>query len=59
MKEEIKKMDQVVADSSSFIKRMKNKDPQQVAYEKTVRDFWDTSDVLQESAPVKIAHTHH
>ena len=27
MKEEIKKMDQAVADSSSFIKRMKSKDP--------------------------------
>ena len=27
MKEEIKKMDQAVADSSTFIKRMKNKDP--------------------------------
>ena len=55
MKEEIKKMDQAVADSSSFIKKMKNKDPQQVAYEKTISDFWDTSDVPQESAPVKIA----
>ena len=36
MKEEIKKMDQAVADSSSFIQRMKNKDPQQIAYEKTM-----------------------
>ena len=55
MKEEIKKMDQAVADSSSFIKKMKNKDPQQIAYEKTISDFWDTSDVPQESLPVKIA----
>ena len=55
MKEEIKKMDQAVADSSSFIKRMKSKDPQQVAYEKTISDFWDTSDVPQGSLPVKIA----
>ena len=55
MKEEIKKMDQAVADSSSFIKKMKDKDPQQIAYEKTISDFWDTSDVPQESAPVKIA----
>ena len=55
MKEEIKKMDQAVADSSSFIKRMKNKDPQQIAYEKTISDFWDTSDVPQGSLPVKIA----
>ena len=55
MKEEIKKMDQAVANSSSFIQRVKNKDPQQIAYEKTISDFWDTSDVPQGSLPVKIA----
>ena len=55
MKEEIEKMDQAVADSSSFIKRMKSKDPQQIAYEKTISDFWDTSDVPQGSLPIKIA----
>ena len=55
MKEEIKKMDQAVANSSSFIKKMKNKDPQQIAFEKTISDFWDTSDVPQGSLPVKIA----
>ena len=55
MKEEIKKMDQAVADSSTFIKRMKNKDPQQIPLEKAISDFWDTSDVPQESSPVKIA----
>ena len=55
MKEEIKKMDQAVADSSSFIKRMKDKDTQQIAYEKTISDFWDTSDVPQGSLPIKIA----
>ena len=55
MNEEIKKMDQAVADSSSFIKKMKDKDPQQIAYEKTISDFWDTSDVPQRSSPVKIA----
>ena len=55
MKEEIKKMDQAVANSSSFIRRMKNKDSQQIAYEKTISDFWDTSDVPQGSLPVKIA----
>ena len=55
MKEEIKKMDQAVAESSSFIKRMKSKDPQQVAYEKTISDFWDASDVTQGFVPVKIA----
>ena len=55
MKEKIKKMDQAVADSSSFIKRMKSKDPQQITYEKTISNFWDTSDVPQGSLPVKIA----
>ena len=55
MKEEIKKMDQAVADSSSFIKKMKDKDSQRIAYEKTISDFWDTSDVPQGSLPVKIA----
>ena len=55
MKEEIKKMDQAVANSSTFIKRMKNKDPQQIALEKATSDFWDTSDVPQEPSPVKIA----
>ena len=55
MKKEIEKMDQAIADSSSFIKKMKSKDPQQVAYEKTISDFWDTSDVPLRSLPVKIA----
>ena len=55
MKEEIKKMDQAVADSSSFIQKMKNKDPQQIVYEKIISDFWDTSDVPQGSLLVKIA----
>ena len=54
MKEEIKKMDQAIAHSSSFIKRMKSKDPQQITYEKIISDFWDTSDVPQGSLPVKI-----
>ena len=34
---------------------MKSKDSQQIAFEKTVSDFWDTSDVPQGSLPVKIA----
>ena len=55
MKEEIKKMDQAVANSSTFIKRMKNKDPQQIALEKAISDFWDTSNVPQKPSPVKIA----
>ena len=55
MKEEIEKMDQAVADSSTFIKKMRNKDPQQIALEKAISDFWDTTDVPQEPSPVKIA----
>ena len=55
MREEIEKMDQAVANSSSFIKKIKDKDPQQIAYEKTISDFWDTSNVPQKSLPVKIA----
>ena len=55
MKEEIKKMDQAIAHSTSFIKRMKSKNPQQIAYEKIISDFWDASDVPQGSLPVKIA----
>ena len=47
-------MDQAVANSSSFIKKMKDKDPQQIAFEKTVSDFWDTLDVPQGSTPAKI-----
>ena len=39
MKEEIKKMDQAVADSSSFIRKMKDKNPQQIAFEKTISTF--------------------
>ena len=48
-------MDQAIADSSSFIKKMKSKDLQQVAYERIISDFWDTSDVPSGSLPVKIA----
>ena len=55
MKEEIKKMDQAIAESSSFIKKIKGEDPQQVAYGKTISQFWDTSDVPSGSLPVKIA----
>ena len=55
MKREIEKMDQAMADSSSFIKKMKSRDLQQIAYEKTISDFWDTSDVPSRSPPVKIA----
>ena len=48
-------MDQAVANSSTLIKRMKDKDPQQAALDKAISDFWDTTDVLQEPSPVKIA----
>ena len=55
MGEEIKKMDQAVAKTSTFIKRMKDQDSQQAALNKAISDFWDTMDVPQESSPVKIA----
>ena len=48
-------MDHAVANSSTFIKKMKDKDPQQVALEKAISDFWDTTDVPWEPSPVKIA----
>ena len=55
MKAEIKKLDQAMAYTSSILKRIKSGDPQQMAYEKTIRDFWNTSDVPQGSLPVTIA----
>ena len=55
MKEEIRKMDQAIAESSSFIKKIKGEDPQQVAYGKTISTFWDTSDVPLGSLSGKIA----
>ena len=48
-------MDQAVAKTSTFIKRMKDEDSQQAALNKAISDFWDTTDVPQESSPVKIA----
>ena len=54
MKEEIRKMDQAIAESSSFIKRIEGEDSQQVAYGKAISKFGDTSDVPSESLPVKI-----
>ena len=45
MREEIKKMEQAVASSSSFIKNLKGRDQQQVALDKAIGNFWDTSDV--------------
>ena len=55
MREEIKKMEQAVASSSSFIKNLKGKDRQQVALNKAISNFWDTSDVPPGPAPTNIA----
>ena len=55
MMEEIKKMEQAVASSSSFIKNLKGRDQQQVALDKAISNFWDTSDVPPEPAPINIA----
>ena len=55
MREEIRKMDQALAKSSTFIKKMKNEDSQQAALNKAISDFWDATDVPQETSPVKIA----
>ena len=55
MREEIKKMEQTVASSSSFIKDLKGRDQQQAALNKAISNFWDTSDVPPEPAPTNIA----
>ena len=56
MREEIKKMEQAVASFSSFIKKnLKGRDQQQVALNKAISNFWDTSDVPPEPAPTNIA----
>ena len=59
MREEIRKMEQALAKSSTFIKKMKNGDSQQVALNRAISDFWDATDVPQETSPVKIASYHH
>ena len=50
-----KMMEQVVASSFSFIKNLKGRDQQQVALDKAISNFWDTSDVPPERAPTNIA----
>ena len=55
MREEIRKIEQAVADSSSFIRNLRGKDHQQVALNKTISNFWDTSDVPEEPVPANIA----
>ena len=55
MREGIRKMDQALAKSSTFIKKMKNGDSQRAALNKDISDFWDATDVPQETSPVKIA----
>ena len=48
MKEEIRRMDQVVASSSKFMKELKGADTQYTAMGQVRADFWDTSDVPQD-----------
>ena len=55
IREEIRKMDQALAKSSTFIKKMKNGDSQRVALNRAISNFWDATDVPQETSPVKIA----
>ena len=55
MREEIEKMEQAVASSSFLIKNLKGRDKQQVALDKAISNFWDTSDVPPEPAPTNIA----
>ena len=55
MREEIKKMEQAVASSSSFIKNLKGKDQQQAALNRAISNFWDTLDVPSDPAPTNIA----
>ena len=50
MREEIKKMEQAVASSSSFINNLKKEDQQQASLNKAISNFWDTSDVPPEPA---------
>ena len=51
----IKKMEQAMASSSSFIENLKGKDQQQTALNKAINNFWNTSDVPPEPAPTNIA----
>ena len=55
MREEIKKTEQAVASSSSFIKNLKGKDQQQATLNKAISNFCDTSNVPPEPAPTNIA----
>ena len=55
MREEIKKMEQAVVSSSSFIENLKGRNQQQAALNKAISTFWDTSDVPPEPAPTNIA----
>ena len=55
MRKEIKKMEQAVANSSSFMKKLRGEDQQQAALSKAISNFWDTLDVPPEPAPTNIA----
>ena len=48
MNEEIRRMDQAVANSSKFMKELKGEDTQYVAMGQAIADFSDTSDVPQD-----------
>ena len=54
MQEKIRKMDQAVASSSKFMKELKGADTQYIAMGQAIADFWDTSDVPQDTNPTKI-----
>ena len=53
MREEVRKMEQTVAVSSSFIKNLRGEDHQQVALNKAISNFWDTSDIPGEPVHAK------
>ena len=55
MREEIRKMEQAVASSTSFSKILRGEDQQQAALNKAISNFWDTSDLPPEPAPTNIA----
>ena len=56
MREEIRKKEQAVESSSSFIKNLRGEDWQQAALNKAISNFWDTSDVSPEPAPWLLIH---
>ena len=55
MKDEIRRMDQDVANSSRIMKELKRADTQYIAMGQAIADFWDTSDVPQDPISSKIS----